>query len=58
MNLSSFDESNIWLSGKTRIPKTPGTTKIFCYYFFLFSIFFFKPLHLGRPSSDCRVGKQ
>ena len=62
MNFSSFDESNLRLlgeaSGKVEIPKTPGTTKIFCYYFFLFSIFFFKPLHLGRPSSDCRVGKQ
>jgi hypothetical protein len=68
MNFLSFDESNLRLSGdalrlpgeasgKARIPETSGNTKIFCYYFFLFSTFFFKLFHLDYPSSDCRVGK-
>ncbi len=62
MNFSSFDRSNLCLlgeaSGKAGIPETLGTTNIFCYHFFLFSIFFFKLLHLNCPSSDCRMGKQ
>lgn len=69
MNFLGFDESNLRLSsdalrllgeasGKARIPGTPGNAKIFCYYFFLYSTFFFKLFHLDYPSSDCRVGKQ
>ena len=65
MNFLNFDESNLRLpgdvlrlSGKTRIPETLEATKIFCYYFFLFSTFFFKLCHLDYPSSDCQVGKQ
>jgi hypothetical protein len=74
MNFLSFDESNLRLSSnalsgdalrlpgeasvKARIPGTPGNTKIFCHYFFLYSTFFFKLFHLDYPSSDCRMGKQ
>ena len=69
MNFLSFDESNLRLSGdaprlsgeasgKAKIPQTSGNTKIFCYYFFLYSTFFFKLFHLDYPSSDCRMGKQ
>jgi hypothetical protein len=62
MNFLGFNESNLRLSdeasGKARIPETPGNSKIFSYYFFLFSTLFFKLFHLDYPSSDCRVGKQ
>lgn len=69
MNFLNFNESNLRLSddaprirgeppGKARIPETVGSTKIFCYYFFLFPIFFFNLIHPDYLSSDCRVGKQ
>ena len=62
MNFLSFDESNLRLSdeptGKARTPATLGNIKIFYYYFFLFSTFFFNLFHLDYPSSDGRVGKQ